>query len=64
MHAANEPQWLTIEEASAIAKLHPGTLREARKAGDLVASGGGRKGHKILIRRDDLEDWLRRRGNR
>ena len=49
-------EWLTLDEASAILKMHPVTVRRYLRTGDLV---GRKLGKEWRIGRSDLEMFLR-----
>ena len=51
----SEQEWLTVEEASAVARVSPKTIRRAIPT-ELTASRPGRR--RFLIRRRDLNRWL------
>lgn len=49
------PGYLTVDEAAALARMHPKTIRRAYESGELPAS---RPKHRVLIREDDLRNWI------
>jgi hypothetical protein len=48
----------TIPEAAEAVGLSETAIRNAVRAGDLIAKGGGSKGSKLLIGRDELQGWF------
>ena len=53
---------LTVEEAAALASVHPETIRRAARAGDLSARRAyvGRR-HRLLYSRAEVTRWAKRR---
>ncbi len=50
-----DQDWLTVDEAAAVARVSPKTIRQAIPA-DLSASRPGRR--RLLIRRREIDRWL------
>ena len=50
-----DQEWLTVDEAAAVARVSPKTIRQAIPA-DLPACRPGRR--RFLIRRRELDRWL------
>jgi excisionase family DNA binding protein len=54
----NPAEYLTVDEAAALARCHPKTIRKAFESGALPAS---RPAHRVLIRADDVRAWIEAR---